>query len=91
MNKYFRIPLIFISLFTLIACDESEQLDVEDIKIPKGYAMSAGTSTGFYNSSVAYDQAARWLSRKDILSPESPDPPRLTHDRPAKKLRSCTR
>ena len=62
MNKYFRIPLIFISLFTLIACDESEQLDVEDIKIPKGYAMSAGTSTGFYNSSVAYDQAARWLS-----------------------------
>ena len=62
MNKYFSISLLFTSLLSLSACDESDQLDVDDIEIPRGYALSAGTSTGFYNSSVAYDQAARWLS-----------------------------
>ena len=62
MNKYFSILLLSTSLFALSACEEGDQLDVEDISIPRGYALSAGTSTGFYNSSVAYDQAARWLS-----------------------------
>ena len=62
MNKYFRIFILLTGLFSLSACDESEQLDVNDIDIPKGFDLSAGTSTGFYNSSVAYDQPARWLS-----------------------------
>ena len=46
----------------LSGCDDDDQLDVVDIEIPAGYSLSAGTATGFYNSSVAYDQAARWLS-----------------------------
>ena len=62
MNKYFGILLFSIGLVSLSACSETEQLDVEDIAIPRGYALSAGTSTGFYNSSVAYDQAADWLT-----------------------------
>ena len=62
MNKYFSILLLTAGLISLSGCNESDQLDVEDISIPRGYALSAGTSTGFYNSSVAYDQAARWLS-----------------------------
>ena len=62
MNKYYIIPLLLTGILTLTACDDSDRLDVEDINIPRGYALSAGTSTGFYNSSVAYDQAAAWLS-----------------------------
>ena len=46
----------------LSGCDDDDQLDVVDIEIPAGYSLSAGTATGFYNSSVAYDQGARWLS-----------------------------
>ena len=62
MNKYLYAFILFSAVWGLTACDESDQLDVDDISIPRGYALSAGTSTGFYNSSVAYDQAARWLS-----------------------------
>ena len=58
MNKYVTNLLLLAGLLCFAACDDSDQLDVEDINIPRGYALSAGTSTGFYNSSVAYDQAA---------------------------------
>ena len=57
------IYLLLVSCFSLLyACDKEEQLDVDDIHVPEGYALSAGTATGFYNSSVAYDQGTRWLS-----------------------------
>ena len=62
MNKYFYLTLSFTALFALFSCEDEDQLDVDDIEIPAGYALSAGTSTGFYNSSVAYDQGASWLS-----------------------------
>ena len=58
MNKYIRISILLAGLLSLTACNEDDQLDVVDIDIPRGYMLSAGTSTGFYNSSVAYDQAA---------------------------------
>ncbi len=64
MNKYISITLLFSALFTFYACKESDQLDVDDITIPTGYALSAGTSTGFYNSSVAYDQESDWIEGK---------------------------
>ena len=54
--------LLVSCLFLVYACDKEEQLDVDDIHVPEGYALSAGTATGFYNSSVAYDQGTRWLS-----------------------------
>lgn len=62
MNKYFSIPLFISGLFMFSGCEDEDQLDVVDIEIPAGYSLSAGTATGFYNSSVAYDQGARWLS-----------------------------
>lgn len=37
-------------------------LDVLDIEVPAGYELSAGTSTIFLNSSVAYDTEAPWVS-----------------------------
>ena len=39
---------------SLASCD-NDGLDVLDIEVPAGYALSAGTSTIFLNSSVAYD------------------------------------
>lgn len=35
---------------------------MDDVVVPKGYALSAGTSTVFMNSSKAYDNPADWVS-----------------------------
>lgn len=43
------------------ACDD-DGLDVRDIEVPRGYALSAGTATIFVSSSKAYDSPAGWLS-----------------------------
>lgn len=58
---------IYISMFTvaalsLFASCESDGLDAIDIEVPEGYELSAGTSTNFLNSSVAYDNEAPWVS-----------------------------
>lgn len=42
-------------------CDDGTD-DLLSIEIPEGYALSAGTSTLFLNSSVAYDSNADWVS-----------------------------
>lgn len=44
----------------LAACD-GDGLDITDVEVPYGYALSAGTSTLFLNSSVAYDTEAPWV------------------------------
>lgn len=44
-----------------MSCDD-EGLDVLDIEVPEGYALSAGTSTIFMNSSKAYDSEAEWVT-----------------------------
>ena len=60
-----KILIKYICLFALLpmwtSC-EDEGLDVRDIEIPSGYALSAGTSTLFMNSSKAYDSPADWVS-----------------------------
>lgn len=62
MNKILKYTLFLTGLLMLTACSDDDKLDVTDIEVPTGYELSAGTATGFYNSSVAYDQGARWLS-----------------------------
>lgn len=44
-----------------MSCDD-EGLDVLDIEVPEGYALSAGTSSIFMNSSKAYDSEADWVT-----------------------------
>lgn len=46
----------------LVGCDVDDSLDVLDIEVPAGYSLSAGTSTVFLNSSVAYDSESPWVS-----------------------------
>ncbi len=68
MNKYLTNILALLSVITITSCSEDGQMDVEEFElkhatdISKGYALSAGTSTIFYNSSKAYDIDAEWLS-----------------------------
>lgn len=46
----------------LCACNDDDQITVTDIEVPDGYALSAGTSTVFYDSSIAYDNPTAWIS-----------------------------
>lgn len=57
----FYISLLFISV-CVGSCKKSELIDIETIEVPDGYALSAGTSTVFINSSYAYDTEADWVS-----------------------------
>ncbi len=46
----------------MLSSCEDDSMDVMDIDVPDGYALSAGTSTIFVNSSYAYDTDADWVS-----------------------------
>lgn len=63
MNRLFIIRSIsaLVVALALMSCDD-EGLDVLDIEVPEGYALSAGTSTIFMNSSKAYDSEAEWVT-----------------------------
>lgn len=47
MNKFLHYPLLLAALVAFGSCSDDDQLDVTDIDVPDGYALSAGTSTGF--------------------------------------------
>ena len=63
MNRLFIIKSIsaLVVALALMSCDD-EGLDVLDIEVPEGYALSAGTSSIFMNSSKAYDSEADWVT-----------------------------
>lgn len=44
------------------ACEDAEGISMDDIEVPEGYTLSAGTSTVFINSSYAYDTDADWVA-----------------------------
>lgn len=54
MNHFLKYSFSFFCLLACSACND-DGIDILDIEIPEGYALSAGTSTIFLNSSVAYD------------------------------------
>ena len=49
-------------LLCLFSCSDDDVIKVEDIDVPEGFALSAGSSTVFYDSSIAYDNPAPWVS-----------------------------
>lgn len=63
MNRLFIIKSIsaLVVALAFMSCHD-EGLDVLDIEVPEGYALSAGTSTIFMNSSKAYDSEADWVT-----------------------------
>lgn len=59
--------LTLLTFVFLASCKEDEGLDVVDIEVPSGYALSAGTSTNFLSSSYAYDTEAGWVKGNNLL------------------------
>lgn len=47
--------------------DYDDGMDVLDVTVPSGYALSAGTSTIFVNSSKAYDSEADWVTGSNLV------------------------
>ena len=73
MNHFLKYSFSFFCLLACSACDD-DGIDILDIEIPEGYALSAGTSTIFLNSSVAYDTPADWITEHTMyVSPEVTD------------------
>lgn len=63
-----RYLLLWLSgLAVLSSCTDDEGLSVQDIEVPYGYELSAGTSTNFLSSSYAYDTESDWLSGNYLL------------------------
>lgn len=60
--KQFVYSTIVLLAVAASSCTTDDGLDVLDIEVPEGYALSAGTSTIFINSSKAFDTEADWLS-----------------------------
>ena len=46
----------------LSSCESDDKMDMDTVEVPDGYALSAGTSTIFLRSSIAYDTEASWVS-----------------------------
>lgn len=57
MNHKLLIPIISLSF---AACEVEDAMT--PLNVPEGYALSAGSSTVFINSSFAYDTDAQWVS-----------------------------
>lgn len=62
MYKILSYAIIAFAAMAITACDEVEGITVEEIEVPEGYELSAGTSTIFFNSPLAYDQPAGWIT-----------------------------
>ena len=55
--------LLIATLVSAASCtDDNGGLTVEDLEVPDGYELSAGTSTIFSTSSFAYDTEAPWVT-----------------------------
>lgn len=62
MHKLTFIGTMAALLMGMSSCSDDDGLDVLDIEVPDGYALSAGTSTNFLRSSFAFDEDADWVT-----------------------------
>lgn len=61
MTGSLKYSFLLLGLLALGACDD-DGIDVQDIEVPSGYALSAGASTNFLNSTIAYDTPSDWIT-----------------------------
>ncbi|MDE6655215.1 MAG: thiol oxidoreductase [Muribaculaceae bacterium] len=61
-KRNFLLYCWIANLTLLVSACSNDGLDVLDIEVPANYGLSAGTSTIFMNSSVAFDSEAPWVS-----------------------------
>lgn len=60
--KRIEYALVLLAALAFASCDDDDGLTADDIEVPSGYALSAGTSTEFSRSAASYDQPAAWVS-----------------------------
>ena len=60
--SFFSLPFGYLVLMALAGCEDKDALDADDVEVPEGYVLSAGTSTVFKSSSFAYDTDADWVA-----------------------------
>ncbi len=61
-GKRFLFALSLVAAMLLTGCEDNSGLDVLDMEVPEGYALSAGTSTVFTNTSYSFDTASDWAA-----------------------------
>lgn len=57
-----RMVVAAAALCLCCGCEDWDGLEADEIEVPAGYALSAGTSTIFSTSSYAYDSEADWVT-----------------------------
>ena len=68
MNHTAKILCLLAAAAACPACEDEGQLDVLDVEVPQGYALSAGISTIFLDSPVAYDTQADWIDSEPAMA-----------------------
>lgn len=61
-KKYLSMMLATVMMMAVVSCSDDEAIGEGDLTVPKGYKLSAGTSTIFSSSSFAYDSEADWVT-----------------------------
>ena len=61
-NHSMKCVALAFGLLACCACEDVEEINADDMEVPYGYALSAGTSTIFSTSSFAYDSEADWVT-----------------------------
>lgn len=59
MNKILTSSFLLLGALSLLSC-ENDDLQVTETEVPTGFAPSAGISTVYMSSSLAYDQSSPW-------------------------------
>ena len=57
-----RYAFAGLALWACCSCEDTDEIDMDEIEVPRGYALSAGTSTIFSTSTFAYDTEADWVT-----------------------------
>ncbi len=69
MNLSMLKSSLFVAAMLLtVACDNNDGIDIGDLVPEDGFALSAGTSTVYLYSNVAYDTPADWVAQNDVLN-----------------------
>ena len=90
MKQSYLLTSSLFLLFACAACEEDDKMDMDKIDVPNGYALSAGTSTIFLNSSVAYDTNADWITGANSIQQRRRSLQRCTHQQQWRRRRSRT-
>ena len=67
MNHFLKYSFSFFCLLACSACND-DGIDILDIEIPEGYALSAGTSTIFLNSPEVTDYMTMYVQVTTVMA-----------------------